>query len=88
MTELTSLKIEPRDSWRKVDADNPLVCVVTVKSKETSVETVLPQRSMHQLLALVRGIVSEAAAENVNAFCEVVAPHIGAAHIEHDGETP
>ena len=87
MTQLTSLKIEPLHTWREVDAENPLVCVVRVKSKETTVETVLPARAMPQLLALVRDIVADAAAENVSAFCAAVSPNIGAAHIEHDGET-
>ena len=73
-TDIASLRIEPRSSWRPVSSENPLVCVVKIRNQETVVETALPPRAMHELLHVIRGIVSDAAMENVNAFCDAVVP--------------
>jgi len=66
--KLTKLEIAPKSSWQPVSASNPLVCTVKLSSDAATVETVLHDDQIAQVLALVQHIVAEAAHRNVAAF--------------------
>lgn len=70
--KITELKIAPSQSWQDPSASNPMVCVVKLKSDKATVETVLSEDQMHQVLMLVKQIVAEAAAKNVADFVAAV----------------
>jgi len=63
--KLTRLMIAPRSDW---DKNSPIICTVKLSSEAATVETVLSDDQAQQVLALVQGIVAEAAARNVADF--------------------
>ena len=89
MTNLTELKIAPKHTWKDVSPENPLRCTVSLRSKETTVETVLGNDDMRKILDLVSVVVAEAAIRNTNAFCDAAlgVDAIAATAITVDGET-
>ena len=68
MMHLTSLTIEPRNRYRTNDEQNPMVCTVKLASEKATVETVLSDEQVLQVLRLVQGIVADAAKRNVDDF--------------------
>ena len=70
--KLTELRIAPKHSWEGVSDKNPLVCTVKLSSETATVETVLHEDQVQQVLALVQHIVAEAAQRNVAAFAAQV----------------
>ena len=70
--QLTELTIQARNRYRDLSADNPLVCTVKLSSEKAIVETALHPDQVHQVLALVQGIVAEAAKRNVDEFVSQV----------------
>ena len=77
--KITELKIAPKRSYALHGEDNPLVCTVKLSSDDATVETVLNDDDMHQMLRLVQRLVADAAARNIDAFVdEVTALEAGA----------
>lgn len=66
--KITSLKIEPRHSWKAVGEKNPMRAVVKLSNDETNVETIIPDDLIQPLIDLLAGIISEAAQRNVAEF--------------------
>ena len=65
---LTELKIAPQQTYRQVAQDNPLICTVTLKSENATVQTVLHVDQVAMILDLVQRIVADAAQRNVADF--------------------
>lgn len=66
--KLTELKIGPKHSWASPSPENPIICTVKLSSEHATVETVLSEDQVQKVLALVQGIVAEAAKRNVADF--------------------
>lgn len=66
--KLTELRIAPKSDWSKVGPDNPMICTVKLNSENATVQTVLSDEQVQRVIALVQGIVAEAARVNVAAF--------------------
>lgn len=70
--KITQLKIAPSLSFRDVSENNPLVCTVKLASDKATVETVLSQEDMHEMLRLVQRLVADAAERNIAEFVNTV----------------
>jgi hypothetical protein len=71
--KLTELTIQARNKYLDLSANNPLVCTVKLSSDKAIVETALHADQINQVLALVQGIVADAAKRNVDEFVSQVA---------------
>ena len=70
--KISEINIAPVNQWRELSEENPLRASVKLLSDETTVETVLDNDDMEELLALVEHIVARAAKRNVEQFVAAV----------------
>ena len=70
--KITELRLAPARSWEAPGLENNMVCTVKLASKDSVVQTVIPQDMMEELIRLVCGIVSKAATNNVADFARTV----------------
>lgn len=71
--QMTSLIIAPEHSYRDPGPDNPMRCVVKLKSDRTTVECVLSDETMQTMVNLVANEVARNSAANMAEFCQQVA---------------
>ena len=70
--KISEIKIAPIHTWQDLSIENPLKATVKLKSDETSVETVLDDCDMNDLLDLVQHIIARAAKRNIDNFVAMV----------------
>lgn len=70
--KISEITISPTHRWSEISEENPLRATVSLKSEATTVETVLDNDDMEELLALVEHIVARAAKRNVEQFVAAV----------------
>ncbi len=70
--KISKIEIGPVNKWREISEENPLRASVSLLSDKTTVETVLDNDDMEELLALVEHIVARAAKRNVEQFVAAV----------------
>ena len=70
--KVSLINIAPVQSWQEISEKNPLRATVKLLSDETTVETVLDNEDMEELLTLVEHIVARAAKRNVEQFVAAV----------------
>ena len=70
--KISEITIGPANKWRELSDENPLKATVKLRSKETTVGTVLDDADMNELLALVEHIIARAAKRNVEQFVAAV----------------
>ena len=70
--KISEINIAPKHKWQEVSEENQLRASVKLMSDKTTVETVLDNEDMEELLALVEHIVARAAKRNVEQFVAAV----------------
>ncbi|MGB1215064.1 MAG: hypothetical protein ACPG4X_16980 [Pikeienuella sp.] len=70
--KLTSLIISPERSYSAIGEDNPLKAVVKLASKNSTVECVLSEETMHRLLDLCAEEIAVNAERRVQEFVSSV----------------
>ena len=70
--KVSEINIAPVNQWRELSEENPLRASVKLLSDKTTVETVLDNDDMEELLELVEHIVARAAKRNVEQFVAAV----------------
>ena len=70
--QISEITISPVSRWNPLSEENPLRATVKLASDETTVETVLDEADMNELLAMVEHIIARAAKRNVEQFVAAV----------------
>ena len=70
--KISEINIAPENIWQELSAANPLRASVKLLSDKTTVETLLNDDDMEELLTLVEHIVARAAKRNVEQFVAAV----------------